>query len=318
MMYLVGGRDLKLILEYERSWLRQGCIRHRISCSSRDFFICQVCFQNINGITKRQTERLCHLKFTGQSPKDKRGLAESVNKMLDVKRLINEHIKSYDVQECHYYENSRAKKFSLDKHLNLEQLYLNFWATHRELGNKVSLSYYRNVFRKEYEICFGKPQVDTCCSCESFDIKLKDPALKEERAALLIQKAVHRKKWHFAKIRKIRGRSNEEEDVVGLSIDYMSKLDLPRVPVQEAYYPSKLTVNIFPIKNFKTDENHLYVYDETTSNKRLNEVCSFVASYLVSLATSIKHVFLFSDGCPTQNRNSTFTRMMCVCYPQDS
>lgn len=51
-------------------------------------------------------------------------------------------------------------------------------------------------------------------------------------------------------------------------MDFMANLLLLLVPVQDAYfYLFNLTVSVFSMKNFKNDENHFYIYDETMASK---------------------------------------------------
>lgn len=209
---------------------------------------------------KRQVERLYQLKLQGQSPTDKRGkrVHGAPNKLsVETKQLVFDHINSYTVKEAHYYSKN---VFFLDKELNLEKMYNNFKLRYPNIS--LSRSYYTEIYRTHYMLRFGKPQIDTCCFCEEMEIHLQSKSVTErERAALIISKAVHKKSAEkfFIKLREIASLSKSREDVLGFSIDYMMNLCLPLIPVQESFYLSKLTVNVFSIKNFKTGENLFFM-----------------------------------------------------------
>lgn len=101
----------------------------------------------------------------------------------------------------------------------------------------ISRSYYTEIFLTHFALRFGKPQVDTCCFCEEIDINLESKLLsKEERAAFIITKAVHKKSANkfYLKLREIEQLSKQRPDTLGISIDYMMNLPLTLVPVQES------------------------------------------------------------------------------------
>lgn len=139
-------------------------------------------------------------------------------------------------------------------------MFENFRTTFPEVD--ISRSYYIEIFRTQFALRFGKPQVDTCCFCEEIDINLENKSLsKEERAAFIITKAVHKKtaSKFYLKLHKIEQLSKQRPDTLGISIDYMMNITLPLVPEQESHYSSKLTVNVFAIKNFKTGNSEFFL-----------------------------------------------------------
>lgn len=48
------------------------------------------------------------------------------------------------------------------------------------------------------------------------------------------------------------------------------------------------------------------------ANKGANDVCSMLLKYInTSIPHSVKKLYLFSDGCPGQNKNNTVVRFLC-------
>lgn len=178
------------------------------------------------------------------------------------------------------------------------------------------MSYYKEVFRTEYSLQLGIPWVDdTCFLCENIAVKCKIQPLRPHIMCKVNNYQRYAEKNGKNSMEKFEefGEGRKMRMMLLKSVLIMSNLDLLKIPVQEFNFLSKLTVSVFSIINFKTNENHVYAYDETTVGKSLNEVCSFLSVYLQNLPKSIKHVYLFSDWCP--NRNHTITRMLYVLSP---
>lgn len=52
------------------------------------------------------------------------------------------------------------------------------------------------------------------------------------------------------------------------------------------------------------------MYHEGMGKKGPNEVCSFIANYIeTNVPPEVKHLHVFMDGCPGQNKNHTTVRM---------
>lgn len=90
----------------------------------------------------------------------------------------------------------------------------------------------------------------------------------------------------------------------------MQNVHLPEVPVQDLFYLTQLTVNIFGIHNCKTGKSFFYIYHEGVASKGPNDVCSFLWDYIQrEISENIQELRLFSDNCPGQNKNHTMVRM---------
>lgn len=110
----------------------------------------------------------------------------------------------------------------------------------------VNYKFYLKIFNECFDLSFGRPQVDTCCTCEELDVKIKCKFLNEiAKKAAEAENTIHsrRAKKFYSKMKEISQLAKSKEDVGAICIDYMQNLQLPCVPVQETFYLCQLTVS---------------------------------------------------------------------------
>jgi hypothetical protein len=90
--------------------------------------------------------------------------------------------------------------------------------------------------------------------------------------------------------------------VLGLCFDFMTVVDLPKLPVQKVYYYRQLSVNTFGIHNLNMNNLFYYVYHETAVRKTPNDVCSFLIYYSF-VGDYVEEFHLFCDNCTEQNKD---------------
>lgn len=271
--------------------------------------VCLKAFTSVLDISTRRVRRVRELKQGGKTAEDKRGRFVSYSLPLAVKIKVREHINSFPLKESHY---SGEKIFYLSSDLHLKIMHKLYLEKHPD--KKVSYSFYRSFFTENFNYRFGRPQVDTCCTCEQLNLKIKSPHLNEvaKRAAvaeLLIHKRRSRKFYSALKYESSED-GKKEDNVLSLAFDFMQNISLPKVPVQELFYLRQLTVNVFGICNIKDKTSLLYVYHEGEGKKGPDEVCSFLHDYFKQIPVNITELRLFSDNCPAQNKNQAITRYM--------
>lgn len=60
---------------------------------------------------------------------------------------------------------------------------------------KVNYWFYYKIFKEMFNLRFGRPQVNTCVTCESLNTKIKSPALNEvARRSAVAELIVHKRK----------------------------------------------------------------------------------------------------------------------------
>nr|CAI5843105.1 unnamed protein product [Callosobruchus analis] len=126
----------------------------------------------------------------------------------------------------------------------------------------VSYYYYRQFFHENFNLHFGRPQVDTCTKCEELTLKIK--GTQQRRHA---EKMVHE-------------RCKQRNDLGVICFDYIQNLQLPLIPVQDVFYLTQFTVSLFCIHDMRSDKSYFYIYPENAAAKSPNEVCSFLAHFL--------------------------------------
>ncbi|VEN44475.1 unnamed protein product [Callosobruchus maculatus] len=171
----------------------------------------------------------------------------------------------------------------------------------------VKYQFYAKYFKDNFSLRFGRPQVDTCITCEELTVKIKSPQLGDHaKRAAEAELSVHKrraKKFHN-KISEIRQLCQTRHDVAALSFDFMQNLPLPHIPVQDIFYLRQLWVNCFGIKNLKTNKTVFYVFHEGVANKGSNEICSMLLHYIDNfLDGNVQELFLFSDNCPVRGHS---------------
>ena len=134
------------------------------------------------------------MKRDGRVPIDKRGKNQSGNaKSGLVIDLIVQHIASFPVKTAHY--TSKEYRY-LNEKLNILIMYKLFKEVHPE--QNVKYSYYKKIFKEQFSLSFGRPQVDTCSTYKELDTKIKSKFLNERAKRLaLAEKTVHKKRANF-------------------------------------------------------------------------------------------------------------------------
>lgn len=229
----------------------------------------------------------------------------------DVCQKIHEHISRFEVKTTHY---GGKKKEYLDARLNIKEMHNMFHTAYPECIG-VKYSFYRKYFLENFNLTFGRPQVDVCSACERFTSKMKDRSLTDNaKRAVAAEQIVHKRraKKFYSSLKE--ASLNTDEDTVAIAFDYMQNQPLPHIPVQEVFYLRQLWVNIFCIHDLKTNNATLYLYHEGQARKSPDEVCSFLNKYIENLPNSVRNLLVFSDGTGGQNKNHTVTRyLLSLC-----
>ncbi|XP_050307232.1 uncharacterized protein LOC126743979 [Anthonomus grandis grandis] len=240
--------------------------------------ICVKAFLNLYAITYKGIRKINTLS-QGKSPHDLRGKMTSANTFSEeIRNCVKQHIQSFPTKIGHY---SRREKRYLNSQLNLTKMHQLYLEKHP--NQKVSFSFYRCFFRKNFNLSFGRPQVDVCSTCELLNNKIKDQNLNDTAkrtavAELIVHK--RRAKKCYSKITKDIEEKENKDQVLSLVFDFMQNVLLPTTPVGEVFYYQQLTVSVFCIHNLKTNKSRMYVYHEGQAKKTADEMCNFILEYL--------------------------------------
>lgn len=306
---LISCKDIKRRRVLKENPLRQKMFTYAVQIGNEKKDVCHSAFLSLFGITKDRVKRLRDLLVLGKIPEDKRGKSKTVNAMSsDEITAVISHISCFPAKESHY--SSGIIKY-LPADLSVKKMFRLY--KEKYPGTRIKYEYYNKIFRENFALRFGRPAVDTCCLCESLDLKINSKTLNDvAKKVALAEKLVHKKraKKFYNKLQEARQRSQEDETFLGICYDYMQNVSLPIIPVQEIFYLRQLSVSIFCIHNLKTGKNVLFLYHEGQAKKGPNEVCSFIMTYIKEYVDkNVVELMLFSDNCAGQNKNNTSVRM---------
>ncbi|KAJ8869473.1 hypothetical protein PR048_028464 [Dryococelus australis] len=179
--------------------------------------------------------------------------------------------------------------------------------------NKVSYSFYRSVYRDNFNNRFDRPQINTYCTCEELNLKIKSPHLNEvaKRTAMAeLMVRTRRSRKSYSALQFEQSQETKKEGNVISSFYFMQNIILPKVPVQELFYLHQLTVSVFCITDIKAITSAFNVYHEGKGRKSDDEVCSFLHDYVKQVPEQITELRILSDNCATQNKNHALIRYL--------
>ena len=145
-----------------------------------------------------------------------------------------------------------------------------FLKKYPELGNKVKYEYYLKYFKENFQLRFGRPQVDVCSLCEELGTKLRNPNLNDNAkrvvaAELMVHK--RRAKKFYNKLQEVQKLCKDDTRVAGITFDYMQNLPLPNIPVQDFFYYRQLWVYLFEIHNLTNSSGYCIMKDKLRSHQ---------------------------------------------------
>lgn len=141
----------------------------------------------------------------------------------------------------------------------------------------IKYEYYLKMFKERFLLKCGRSQVDSCVTCETLNVRLKNthlnPIVKRVAAA---EKLVHQKRAiKFYKKLKLKEKCQIDKSCITLCFDFMMNLSLPKIPIQDIFYYRQLTINVFCVTDLAINKSKLYVYYQGVVRKGPNSVTSF-------------------------------------------
>ena len=313
-IHLMGLMEVKPVARRRtQSNIKTATFAYFIRNEGQKIQVCKQAFISLHAISNSRVQRLNMLLKAGNTPVDRRGKHNTRRhvKPPEYNIKIKEHIESFPTKASHY---SKTDKRYLDAKLNVRTMYELLKKKWPDLGQAVKYEYFLKYFKENYNLGFGRPQVDVCSECERLGSRLKDSQLNDNAkrvtaAELMVHK--RRAKKFYTQMQTVKDLCAQRDDVCGITFDFMQNLPLPNIPVQEMFYYRQLWVYAFEIHNLKDNTGHFYTYYEGQANKGPNEVCTFILDYISKkISAEIKELHIFSDGCPGQNRNNTMVRFL--------
>lgn len=243
------------------------------------------------------------LKDTGVVENDRRGGRQGVYVFEDAEKRakIQRHLNRFPRVESHYCRKDSSKEY-LHPDLTLRKMYNSFL---QEYKTKVSFTLYRSIF-KEMNLSIHRPKKDLCGLCVAYregttEIKEK---LQDKYARHISEKD---------EVRNIKTScKNECSDTVRCaSFDLQQVIYLPQSNESALFYKRRLANYNFTIYDLSSKKCVCNLWHEAISNRGASEISTAVFNFLTHYdAQGVKKVYLFSDGCQGQNKNSVMASML--------
>ncbi|KAK4298288.1 hypothetical protein Pmani_029355 [Petrolisthes manimaculis] len=259
--------------------------------------------------TTRLTTALRKVTSIGMVISDQRGRHEPANKIVGAKAFhVREHIKLLPAMSCHSSRVNAPHRKYLEYRFTTEKLFVSYmeWLRDTYPEEKASLHYYSDVFTKEFNISFEQPRTDTCTTCNTFDVSIKNS--NGDQAAvddLIRQKKEHQQLAQQAQdfMKKI-GEDNDPE-TRAICVDLQQTLPTPKITACVAYYKRKMWTYNLCIHNLKTNTSIMYLWDETQAKRGSCEVASCIKHWIdeESNIADFSQLVVVSDNCAGQNKN---------------
>src|ERR1051325_3602944 len=104
---------LIILLRYLFTYLLHCLMKVKEDLESR--LVCKKAFCSLHGVSLNRVDRICdHLKYNITSPRDQRGCHGNQRKIpSDIKKQLDEHIRSFPKRRTHYGRKENDKKYYL-------------------------------------------------------------------------------------------------------------------------------------------------------------------------------------------------------------
>ena len=117
-------------------------------------------------------------------------------------------------------------------------------------------------------ISFGYPKMDTCPTCDQFEIQLRveDDATK---ALVVQQQDIHLRKaeWIYNSLRSDTRLAKESDHFACITFVFEQNFPLPSIPVGEVFYMHQLWLYVFGIHNCGSNDVRMYCWPETIAGR---------------------------------------------------
>ncbi|KAF2888415.1 hypothetical protein ILUMI_17758, partial [Ignelater luminosus] len=231
---------------------------------------------------------------SGVAESDLRGKHQPANKLSEnTRNKIREHIAKFSVIESHYSQDCQNQGMRNDDDISKQWLYA-------------------HIFNTEFNLGFKPPATDTCDMCDEYQILLKEASDVNQQTSVQEKYEKHlaevQQRYQTKKADKETAKQNAYQKVV--MVDLEKCLPSPVLANSPSFYSLKLWSFNYTIYDTNEKVSNC-MWDESIAGRGGNEMASCMLKYISSLNDSrITHLIVWSDNCPSQNRNV----QMIMCY----
>lgn len=289
---------------------RKSSLNYFFTVNSKKVNVCRTYFLNTLNLSQTSVRfALQKRQSSGLVTVDQRGKHEPSNKIGATERnMIKEHINKFPCIESHYSRNKSQKKY-LGSHLNISKMYELFFEECKE--NQIPEEeipkkwLYADIFNTEFNLSFKEPNNDTCDACDEFIIKLKENLPNETR--IDIQNKYDEHLLDADTRYQLKKHDKETSRTLGnckvITVDLQKCLPTPLLKNAQSFYSLKLWTFNYTVYDTTKKSASCFVWDESIAGRGGNEMASCLLRYILTLDESVQNIIIWSDNCPSQNRN---------------
>lgn len=282
-------------------------VKYHLQVNGKILVVCKKMFQNIYGIGRGRVDVIIQKKkasITEISPKSGTGSHKSHNFLQEERANILLHIKSFPAYESHYSRKNTSLLY-LSPNLNIQKMYDLYKEQCASNGKDCPSNWlYRDVFG-ETGLKFKLPYVDTCKTCDEFNIKSK--YLNGEELELLTERNnIHKSMFDSAYKSKQEDKAllNTTPALKIIVFDLQQCLPTPDLKTNVVFYKRQLWTYNETIRDIGSKESYCYMWHEGLAGRGSNEIGSILYKHVMEkIPNSINHLITYSDTCAGQNRN---------------
>lgn len=187
--------------------------------------------------------------------------------------------------ESHYGREKSTKKY-LSEELNIRKLHSAFFLkyTKNQIKPPVSRQWFNTIFKKEFNLSFGHPRVDTCPKCDLYKNEIKTAKNPVQKKEAELKRNLHRKKAKAAQDMMSNDcKSAKLEDYpCVIAYDLQKQFYLPALTHTQMYYSRQIACVNFGVHLEDEGTGFFYFWDETTGKRGCNEIGTCIFDYVSS------------------------------------
>ncbi|CAG9782705.1 unnamed protein product [Diatraea saccharalis] len=279
---------------------RQFTYRYCINDGEGQRPVCMNFFMNTLDVRQRNVHLLVSNSEYGSSKSDKRGRGVPANKTPpSLINYVREYLQELPAVPSHYCRKNSNRVYLPQEYKNLTNLYKLYKLQNIDAGKEyVGEKVFRNIFNTEFNISFHVPRKDKCVKCIKYENSSEE--FKEEKTNHLQDK-----EETYSRFQVHQDLHNHDSSVLCSTFDLQKVLNTPYGESMLLYYSRKIATYNLTFYESVTREGFCFLWNEVEGKRGANEICTILAKYIkiVDERKTIKHLLLYCDACPGQNKN---------------
>lgn len=278
---------------------KQFCVYYYFRHAKQFKPVCRNFLLAALNIKKNRLITIAKTIYDGNVPKEKRGGDRKSHKSTAKKEKVKEFISSFPATESHYNRKKSCRVY-LASDLCLQKIFDMYDAKYHATEYKVSLTMFKGVFYKDFNIGFKSPACDVCGTCLNLNNAIKNQN-GPQKVKLLTELPFHKlRAQQFYKLAK-----EDPPNSISIAFDLQQVHPLPKTPIQDAFYLRQINYYSFCCVDMLSKNPTFYTWTEDQARRGSTEIGSALLSHLRSLnLENCETLRLFCDGCAGQNKNS--------------